>query len=468
MGMIETSLHLSYQAKTWSLKEAVRELISNALDGEAKYAHLGVGAMSLDYDIAGKMVLVRNEGVTVPAKALLMGTSESRDDDRLIGQFGEGLPMALLVLARSNRTVEIDNGQERWTPVIERSATFQGEPVLCIKTRKLKVDRDAFEVRVQGISPEEWAEIRGLFLRLDPTFDPSNSITKYGGSGTGEERVLLQPQYHGRVYNKGVFVMAREDLMFGYDLQADLNRDRSLMNEYELKKELTQLLSQAATNNKARFMPLLSMAMLAEGSKLELDDAYSNLFYNEDVVSYLADQFSMKYGDDALAVEDDSEEQRVRKAGRRPVRSSALVRRIISSRRGTINDIEERAARSVIKTWQLSELSGHERYNYEIAKTLVHAARPTVEMEVSVVEFVGNTVDFLTHVPDGDVKGKVLLNKVLLMDFERLLLCFVRSSCRLAADQQNTETVLASILGKLLKGDGGMNLAILLLSKENF
>jgi hypothetical protein len=465
--MIETSLHLSYQAETWSVKEAVRELISNALDGEVHYAHLGVGQMSLDYDIAGKSISVRNEGVTVPAKALLMGTSESRSDERLIGQFGEGLPMALLVLARSSKVVEIDNGQERWTPVIERSTTFQGEPVLCIKTRRLKVDRNAFEVRVSGVTPEEWADIRSLFLRLDPTYDGSATITKSGRGLTGEERVLLQPQYHGKVYNKGVFVMAREDLMFGYDLQADLNRDRSLMNEYELKKELTQLLSRAASNNKDRFMPLLSMAMLEEGSKLELDDAYSDLFYNDDVVSYLADRFIEKYGDDALAVETDQEEERVRKSGRRPVRSSAVVRRIVSRRTSTIDDIEEKAARSILFTWELSKLTGHERYNFEIAKTLVHAVRPTVDVDIVIVEFAGNTVDFITQMPNGEVKGKVFLNKSLLVDFERLLLCLSRCACRLATDL-TTETVLASILGKLLKGDGGMNLAILLLSKEGF
>jgi hypothetical protein len=456
---IETTLHKSYQETTWGVREAMREIISNALDGETRHAELGQGQMSLTYEERTRTVAVRNKGVTVPTKALLMGTSESRGDDRTIGQFGEGLPMALLVLARESYGVEIDNGAERWTPSIERSGTFSGEPVLVVKTRKLRVDREAFEVRVCGISPDLWAEVKLLFLKLDPDLDDSMVLAERPGASISPS-ILLQSRYIGRVYNKGVFVTKRDDLLFGYDLTSDLNRDRSMIDEYTLKDRLAKLLSTVVATHIDRFSSLLVSAMLESENALELRDSYSDLYYNNAVKTNVTESFVRKHGPDAIPVDSEDEADRARKLGRRPVRTRGVLTTILQETLGSVSAMESKTSREVMRTWEMSELTGPERYHLEVARVLLRSVEPNANLTVQVVTFQGEKE--ATVLDSGD--KKILIAKRELLKFEELFLHLAKATGRCLGKYNGEAEILAKAVVKLFSGDA--NLALNLIARE--
>jgi hypothetical protein len=425
MATIETSLHKSYQEGSWGLREALREIISNALDGETRYAHLGVGRMTLSYD-GRSTVEVRNDGVNVPAKALLMGTSESRNDDRTIGQFGEGLPMALLVLAREGYGVEIDNGEERWRPAIVRSAKFGGEPVLHVETRKLRVDRDAFVVKVSGVRPDEWAEVKRTFLRLDTAFDSTATVAARS-SDYRDARILLQPEYKGRIYNKGVFIMERADLMFGYDLHGQLNRDRSLMNEYELKNRLNGLLRTVASEDETFCEKFARLLLASEDTNLETQDYYADFAYSSDLADKMAELFAEMYGDGAFPVDVGStrESDLAKQLGKTPVRRRGPVLKLLQYRFGSVEDLAATNAKAVVKTHNRSDLTPFEEHNLRGVELLLRAAAPDVSLSIRLVDYAGKDTEITF------ANNEVLLARKVCMSFERTLLLLVGAANRL-------------------------------------
>ena len=110
MALVATTLSKGYQPEL-TILFALSEIVSNAYDGEARGLG-GAGKMSLAYSKATKKLTVTNAKTVIPGSALLLGTSESRGRDECIGTFGEGLPMALLILARNRHAVTLYNGIE--------------------------------------------------------------------------------------------------------------------------------------------------------------------------------------------------------------------------------------------------------------------------------------------------------------------------------------------------------------------
>jgi hypothetical protein len=382
MALIETSLHKKYQEDTWGLQEALREVISNGIDGEVRNQFEGRGEFTLEYKPRSKVLIAKNRGITVPAKALLLGTSESRGRDDTIGTFGEGLPMALLVMARLEVDVTIFNGDEKWTPTIHQSEQY-GEPILAVRTRQLLKTRGGFEVHVGGISKEEYAETRRRFLSLDPSYKQESVVSPTTWDST---RILLQPEYKGRLYNKGVFVRSRPDLWFGYDLNMDLNRDRQLMDEHELKAKVGDMLSDAVRNSPDQFRPLVEQALYEEQDSMEANDAYSYLTYNEDFVQYMGDQFVLRYGNDAIPVCNMEEAREAEFVGKRGIVVSALMMRLVKSVAGTLAQFVKRRGEATQKIVQRTDLSETEWANIERALTLVKSV-DDFGLNVRIVEF---------------------------------------------------------------------------------
>ena len=353
MPVIETTLHASYQLNEWNLKEAAREIISNAIDGEERNRAAGVGQMNIDYSKRKKVLTIRNEGVKVPTRALLMGTSESREDDACIGTFGEGLPMALLVLARKGLPVTIYNGDEKWTPKIEKSSTFSDEPVLVIHTRQLMKDRNAFIVEMHDIEADEAAELRSMFLSLDKDFDKDQTVKGYSFN---EQRVLKQPQYQGKIYNKGVFVMERKDLLFGYDLAMETNRDRHMVAEWKLQHELGSLLNRAMQNDPEALMPIFIEALMSGDDRLELKDEYSPMSSQEDIIETVTTQWLQAY-EGCIPVLSSEEAQEAARIGKTGMQVNPLLYRILQKNLGTLFEHQQKHKRRVDSILCLDDLS---------------------------------------------------------------------------------------------------------------
>ena len=96
---------------TWGLEEIIREIVTNALDGEA------VGhKMSIGYSKRTRTLKVSNEGAKLDKAVLLLGHTTKLDVENQRGQFGEGLKLALLAAARVDLDLKITNNDEKLDP----------------------------------------------------------------------------------------------------------------------------------------------------------------------------------------------------------------------------------------------------------------------------------------------------------------------------------------------------------------
>jgi hypothetical protein len=98
--------------RDWTIREAIRELVANGIDGESQNG----AAFTAKHDPKREILSLINRGVTVDAKALYFGGTSKHGYVRYIGQYGEGLKIAMLVFARLGYKLLIRNGSEVWQP----------------------------------------------------------------------------------------------------------------------------------------------------------------------------------------------------------------------------------------------------------------------------------------------------------------------------------------------------------------
>jgi hypothetical protein len=324
--LIKTSISAEYQ-RNLTVLWCLRELGANGIDGEERNKQSGAGCFEWSHSKRSGTVEFINWGVKVSTAALLMGTSESRSEEKCIGQFGEGLPLALKQLCYLGHDVEIYNRDEKWTPKLEAQKEFDGKRVLTVSVRTVK-DRGGFIVRVKNIERSLWLKLQALFLKTHPSYDSQETAS---GLYT-EERVLLQPEFKGKVYNKGVFLLEREDLLFGYLLQAkddEIGRDRQLMSDSTLVDRTGGVLNEAVRHD-TDFQETLMEALFCGSDELELKDWYSSLQYRTEFRGKCVTRFYDWYGQNALPVADDSERKQAEMVGLDGIILPRTLRSILS------------------------------------------------------------------------------------------------------------------------------------------
>ena len=374
---ITTTLTETY-IPNWTITHAMREVISNAIDGERDGA-----PMTVRWSPAKGRLTVRNEGATVPTEALLLGHSGSRKDTDKIGEFGEGLPLALLVIARSSRfDVRIVNDNEAWVPSMVRHADLDAS-VLEISTRRLKEGRGFFEVRVDGLTPEDWDTLQSMFLRLNRKYDPDKSVV------VGKARVLTQRSLKGCVYNKGVLVAKRDDLLAGYDLHETTNRDREIIDEWDLRSALSNLLSEGF-NLRPDVFEKHVMRALEDEHAFEARSTWS-LRSNGALVSHVASEWQERHGEDAVPVQSMAEAKEIAHLGKRGVVVSSRMKEVLDE--SDIAGFEEAKAdlqTAVQKRFSWDDLTEDQQWSLDRAVEAVGLSDLSDEdvMErVNVVEF---------------------------------------------------------------------------------
>jgi hypothetical protein len=200
----------------WGLKEAVRELIQNALDSESPF----------EYAFAEGQLFITSRFAKLEASTLVLGCTSKAERDDAIGSFGEGYKIALLVLARSGHDVTVLNGDKQWHPEFRHSDQF-GAEVLCIVETPTRLQSQGVEFIIDGITPEIEADIRDTCLRMQP---PMADVigTKYGH---------ILPSRPGKLYVGTLFV-CETDMQYGYDILPEhlkLERDRQTVDGWDLK-----------------------------------------------------------------------------------------------------------------------------------------------------------------------------------------------------------------------------------------
>jgi len=210
---------LSY-VKEWGAWEIVRELMTNALDVDEN--------ATVKINDKGALV-VRSKGQPLGIHHLLFGVSEKPGTDA-IGQFGEGMKLALLVLTRLGLTAHVySGGQHIWN----EPAEMAGQQVFKIAWRD--GFRDTGET-VIGIPDWDGEAFEDRFLcegdsRIAYTDQFGRSILEQDVPDIFVKRVWVQKATgYGNHY------------AFGYDLRGvEMNRDRRAVDNWRVNLEIGRL-----------------------------------------------------------------------------------------------------------------------------------------------------------------------------------------------------------------------------------
>ena len=241
MAKYELSLVKSY-VQEWTAEDAIREIIQNAIDESNRVED---NAMSVEYDPEAKTLTVSNKKSVLTHDTLLLGNTSKATDDNMIGKFGEGYKLGILVLTRENHPVVIQNYglKETWKARFVNSRRWKDE-VLTIFTEKSQVwskpPHNNLSFVINNVDQMMYDEVvkNTLFLKDIYTgvyVEDNYKKTSYGN-------ILFEESEKGRVYVNGLFVITLEDLKYGYDIKAryiEIGRDRNLIDSYKITKYTT-------------------------------------------------------------------------------------------------------------------------------------------------------------------------------------------------------------------------------------
>lgn len=258
----------------WGIKEAVREILQNAIDSE----QCGYPKKVL-YSPDCSVLTIINEGARLPLSSLVLGCSSKSDIDGMIGKFGEGYKLALVVLLRKGFSVNIINGMEEWTPSFVYSDKFETQ-VLNIEVNPLDSNAISNDVvfAISGIDKELYNELLISFPCIDE--DYGNVIESDNGC------ILLDNKFKGKMYVEGLFIQSDDNFKYGYNFNSDavcLDRDRKAINYYELRK-----LTAASVVTAEKCCPELFKA---------ISDSYTDVKDIKEVLDDASDEFLKEYRD---------------------------------------------------------------------------------------------------------------------------------------------------------------------------
>ncbi len=214
--LLGTAISPEY-VKSWDIPMAIRELLQNLLDTKREFGASGAARYNKDRGIAE----LKDDGPGLELRHLALGISEKGADS--VGQFGEGLKLALLLFAREGRFIEVRSKDYRLAPVI-RPSEFGTETLF-------------FEVEEMGSS------IQGTTVRFKCSQDELNDgksyfPTEFKVSQELKVSWVLKDKISlpgGRIFINGSLVATIEDALFSYHLWGEdakkiSNRDRSIVD----------------------------------------------------------------------------------------------------------------------------------------------------------------------------------------------------------------------------------------------
>lgn len=329
----------------WTVANAVREIVANAEDER----RIG-GTMSVEHK--GEKLTVTSHGRHLTTRALAFGATTKGDDDRTIGKFGDGLKAALAVFLRCRMPVHIDTGREVWVPrYIQRDGL---DRVVAITTRSLpaKYHRERVVFEVEGVTADDWAEWRKMFLFLSPAVDSVN--TEHGS-------LIRDEALRGAIYCRGIFVERKPDYRYGYDLNdLQLNRDRAVADSWEVDQAIRRVWDAAAKS----FAPVRADLVALVGNHDQRELSISSYFapsLSPETRDSVVSAFVATHGADAVPVMSSDEAARASQNGLNAVIVPSAMRVILASAGvKSLADVIAARRESVEKTYSLDEIEPRE------------------------------------------------------------------------------------------------------------
>ena len=186
--------------RDWNISMAIRELLQNLLDTKREFGASGAARYNKKQGIAE----LRDDGPGLELRHLALGISEKGAGS--VGQFGEGLKLALLLFARENRFIEVRSKNYRLTPLIKESEF--GTETLFFGVEELGSYVQGTIIRFR-CSQKELNEGKSYF----PTEFKVSS--EYRVSWVLKDKISLPG---GRVFVNGSMVTTLENALFSYHL----------------------------------------------------------------------------------------------------------------------------------------------------------------------------------------------------------------------------------------------------------
>ncbi|AOQ24630.1 hypothetical protein MTAT_19750 [Moorella thermoacetica] len=230
--MLQTGISTSY-VPSWGMVEALREVLQEMFDARTKFGCQG----SVKY--RSGQVIVQDDGPGIKRSDLALGQSSKRDNDRLIGQFGEGLKLAALVAARNGRKFYIDTQEFSARALVTRSDELNCDVLTFdFDTTRRRRPKSGTKITIECTN-EEFKAAKKFFLDLDrqrlkPIYTKTDGDTVFYPGG--------------KIYINGVLAAEFDNLLFSYSLygvKTLQNRDRNMVNLYDLKDKIATLLEEA-------------------------------------------------------------------------------------------------------------------------------------------------------------------------------------------------------------------------------
>ena len=321
MAKYELSLVKSY-VQEWTAEDAIREIIQNAIDESNRVED---NAMSVEYDPEEKTLTISNKKSVLTHDTLLLGNTSKATDDNMIGKFGEGYKLGILVLTRENHPVTIQNYglKETWTARFVNSRRWKDE-VLTIFTEKSQIwskpPHNNLSFVISNVDQGMYDEVVKKTLFLKDIYTGAYVEDNYKKTSYGN--ILFEESEKGRVYVNGLFVTILEDLKYGYDIKAryiEIGRDRNLIDSYKITKYTTLMWMEIQDDFKDEILELahsealdfsydVSYVSIPESNSENISSVYAEstadwLSVKNDVSSFVKKYYQDlkdKYGDDVL------------------------------------------------------------------------------------------------------------------------------------------------------------------------
>jgi hypothetical protein len=265
--------------ENWTPTMAAREFFANALDtGDelAKTWYLGFG-------------MIYNNNTEFDMNNLLLGESGNRSNSNAIGQFGEGLKIGALVLARNGRKIIVKSKDKIFTFTVETLAGFDA----AAQTLVVEIsnnDTVVIGTIVKWECPEiEFETAKNMFYEFQDFTEKAEILFETeGGSKVLDES--------GAVYICGVKVQDKLNLLFGYDINSKelLNRDRTILDMYEIKNKITGILEKCDSES---VIEALIKNQLQRGETIKFDELNLNLWVTSTVRPLWTETLARLYGD---------------------------------------------------------------------------------------------------------------------------------------------------------------------------
>jgi len=434
----ELTIKTTYMPE-WGIWEGLRELAQNGRDAEVEFD----APLTVRHRKESMILVIENEGCTLPYEALLLGHTSKTSRPDLIGKFGEGLKLGILALVRAGCEIKIRSGSEVWVPSIQRSEKFKAD-VLTFDIQKGREPKNRVAIEVANVSEEAWQALQDKLLFLRGSIKDDEMVRTTNGA------LLLGERFRGKVYVKGIYVATDTRLSYGYDfVDADIDRDRRMLSKYDLNYR-TQTVWREALARRPDLVESFGKLLDQEAADVEGIDDYNASYLPEEAKKALVLTFKTRHGEDALPVQSLSDSAEIEHLGKKGVITPKALRSVLEKELGNVAVNKLKLREEQVRSYGWHELDAVEKGHLQAAIALVAQVESVTLDDVDVTDFRDEGIRGMFK------DGRLQLAKKILMDRDMTLRVLVHEVAhRMGGDGEkghvsNIERIWSGIVSALM------------------